>query len=378
VSEFFFKTRSLLPFLNLYFMQRKTPRLQGKTILLMAAALFIFAIAFILYQSVWKKPVLTTHGLVKPERIFREHSAPLWAVQFSPDGNFIASGSIDSTVKIWRREDGRVVQNLKQPMGITALAYSPDGKTIATGSYDATVRLWQVESGLLLKILQGHAGTVWSVAFSPDGKTIASCGEDKTVRLWNNQTGALVNTIKAHGLNVWKVRFTPAGDHLVSSSFDRTIKVWNVADGSLLKTLEGHTEAVVGLAISPDGKLLASGSDDKTIRIWNLATGQSIKTLENGDGHVYTVAFSPDGKRLISGSRDKDNVGEIFQNFFGDSEASKGISMRLWDVATGELLESLAGHANDVMDVCYSPDGNWIASASEDKTVCLWKTTTAD
>lgn len=341
-------------------MQKRTARHNGKIILLVCAITLLF---FVLYQSVWKKPTLISHGMVQLESVFQKHTAPLGAVRFSPDGNLLASGGVDSTVKIWRRNDQSVVHNLKQPAGITALEFSPDGHMLLTAGYDSSLRIWN-----------WTADTIWTVAFSPDGKTIASGGEDRTVRLWNTADGALVKTIPAHALNIWKVRFTPDGKNIISSSFDNTIKIWNAADGSLLKTLKGHTEAVVGLAVSPDGRLLASGSDDKTVRIWELHSGKLLRTLQNGDGHVYAVAFSPDGKKLISGSRDKDNLGEIVQNFFGNNTA-KGISMRLWDVQSGELLETLAEHSNDVVDVCYSSDGKWIASASDDKTVRLWKTT---
>lgn len=359
-------------------MKKETLWSKGRFIALAMFMLLIAVSIFAVYSSILKRPVLITHNKVKNLAVFRSHTEPLWAVQFGSDGTLLASGGVDSTVKIWRRDSGSVVHNLKHPIGVTTLCYSPDGKWLATGSYDAVVRIWNTEKGNIEKSFNGHKGTVWSVMFSPDGKTIASSGEDRTIKLWNAETGQLTTTINAHSLNIWKVRFTPDGRWLISSSFDQTIKVWDVANGSLLKTLMGHTEAVVGLDVSPDGTLLASGSDDATIKIWDLNSGKLIRTLSNGSGHVYSVAFSPDGKQLVSGSRDKDNLGEAFQNIIGDTDGNKGVSMQIWDVESGQLLETLAEHANDVMDVDYSRDGKWIAGASTDKTVSLWKTGTKD
>ena len=101
--------------------------------------------------------------------------------------------------------------------------------------------------------------------------------------------------------------------------------------------------------------------------------GKLIRTLSDGDEHVQAVAISPDNKWLICGGRDKPMMGEFLQNFFGDSHYNKGVSMRLWDIQFGNLLQTFSKHANDVNDVAYSTDGNWIASASSDKTVIVWK-----
>jgi WD40 repeat protein len=114
----------------------------------------------------------------------------------------------------------------------------------------------------------------------------------------------------------------------------------------------GHSGQVLTVAFSSDGSLLASGSDDKTIKLWNVASGRELRTLAGHSNAVESVAFSPDGKLLASGSDDK--------------------TIKLWDVASGRELRTLAGHGDFVKSIAFSPDGKRLASGSGDKTIKLW------
>lgn len=329
---------------------------------------------FLGYYQFFYKSKEVNSNIFKLSNVLTTHTSYVWAVKFSPDGTLLASGSVDSTVKIWRKEDGKLVLTLQQPSGVTYLAFSSDGNYLATAAYDSIVRLWKLPEGILVKEFAGHKGTVWSVCFSPDGKTLASCGEDASVRLWNLENGELKKTLSGHSLNVWDVKFSPDGKVLASGSFDKTIKIWNVNNGVLLRTLGDHSEAVVALAFSPDGKKLASTGDDKTIKLWETNNWTLLRTIEVPE-HVQAADFSPDNKRLLTGGKDKPMIGEFLQNIFGNSEYNKGVSMRLWDVETGNLLQTFSQHSNDVNDVSFCTDGKWIASGSEDKTVELWHIT---
>lgn len=167
----------------------------------------------------------------------------------------------------------------------------------------------------------------------PDGKTIASGGEDKTITLWDINQGSLLRTLEGHFLNIWSVAFSPDSSRLASGSFDRKIKIWNFNDGQLIKTLEGHTQAVL------------------------------------------SVAFSKDGQFLVRGGRDRNIVGEFIQKIFGASDSSKWVTVRLWNVEDGKLIQTFAHHSNDVFSVAFSPDGKWIVTAGEDKSVSILQLT---
>ena len=97
-----------------------------------------------------------------------------------------------------------------------------------------------------------------------------------------------------------------------------------------------------------------------------------IRTLSEDLEHVYACKFSPDGKQLLSGSRDRSTFGKLLQMILGETERNKGVTVRLWNVADGRLIQSFAEHVNDVHSVAFSPDVKWIAGGGADMTVRVW------
>jgi len=333
---------------------------------------FVCAIVIpIVYYQLWYSPPKTESGIFKPTFTYRKHQSDVWTARFSPDGKYVLSASVDSTARVWDPSNGTDLLTLRHPSGITCAIFSQDGKWIATSAYDSKVRIWSFPEGKLVHELSGHANTVWTLSISHDSKQLASAGEDKVIRIWDIETGKLVQQLTGHGMNIWDIKFNPVKPQLASGSFDRTVNIWDVLSGKSVKTITEHTQAVVSLEYTDDGKYLASTSDDKTVKIWNTENWSLYKNLEVPE-HVQAVAFSPDGKWLIAGGRDKAMMGELLQNFMGDSQYNKGISMRLWDIVSGKLLQTFSVHANDVNDLDYSPDGKHIVSASADHTVIIW------
>ncbi|WP_437838313.1 pentapeptide repeat-containing protein [Sorangium sp. So ce1153] len=266
-------------------------------------------------------------------------SSRCWVVAYHPGGHLLATGHDDGTVRLWDAAMGQVLRVLDGHAGsVLSVAFSPDGRSLASGSHDETVRLWDVATGQVVRVLEGHTAGVWCVAFSPDGKSLASGARDETLRLWDAAT--------AQGPSGSKGRRRFAG----------MIRLWDVATGRALRALEGHTERVLSVAFSSDGRSLASCADDKTVRLWDAATGQVLRVLEGHAASVWSVAFSPDGRSLASGSDDE--------------------TVRLWDAATGQVLRALEGHAASVWSVAFSPEGRSLASGSMDQTVRLWDVAT--
>ena len=154
---------------------------------------------------------------------------------------------------------------------VASVTISPDGQMLASGSFDRTIRLWQVDTGKVIHTLIGHSARVQCVAFSPDGQMLASSSFDQTIKLWHIENGECLRNLgdqfSGHSDEIGTVAFSPDGQRLVSGSRDKSIKAWHLATGQVLPTQMGHSDLVNSIDISPDGQILASGSFDKTVKI---------------------------------------------------------------------------------------------------------------
>jgi WD40 repeat protein len=117
---------------------------------------------------------------------------------------------------------------------VLALATAPDGNVVAAGNADSTIKLWRVADGNLARTLIGHSKWVMSVAYSPHGLTLASVSTDKSIRLWGAADGALLRTLTGHSDFVMAVAFSPDGRHLASGSDDTTVRLWRPADDGII------------------------------------------------------------------------------------------------------------------------------------------------
>ncbi|MEM8723253.1 MAG: CHAT domain-containing protein, partial [Cyanobacteria bacterium P01_G01_bin.39] len=162
------------------------------------------------------------NSFLAPKYTLEGHQDEVMDVEFSPDGNTIASASKDKTIKLWNAKDGQLLRTLKGPLYFSPeVKFSPDGNTIASALQDGTVQLWNVKDGQLLRTLEGHQDSVWDIEFSPDGNTIASGSKDKTIKLWNVKDGLLLRTLEGLHDSVWDIEFSPDGNTIASGSKDK-------------------------------------------------------------------------------------------------------------------------------------------------------------
>jgi WD40 repeat protein len=295
---------------------------------------------------------------------------------------------------LWRLSHAEHLTISRHRRWVRSLAWSRDGRRLVTGSYDNTVRVWDGLTGWEERVFTGHTAAVHRVAFHRDGRRVLSAGDDGSVRLWDLDRGAH-RVLTRHPAKVWAVGFSPSGALVASADVAGGLRVHDLNTGRALEGLPAQVKPANALVFSPGGRWLALGCDggvvclvdlpnrglrrqqvfaDGTpvlsvafapggalacggragrIRLWDHQGGKPVRELNGHTGAVWGLDFTPAGDLLVSSSWDH--------------------TVKVWEVATGTLRETLLGHVEAVKYAAFCPtDPSRLATASRDGTVKLW------
>ncbi|XP_076245673.1 notchless protein homolog 1 isoform X1 [Calliopsis andreniformis] len=362
------------------------------------------------------------------------HKEAVISVAFSPDGQSLASGSGDTTVRFWDIYTQTPYFTCEgHRHWVLCIAWSPCGRKLVSACKNGTILLWDPKTGKQMgRAMSGHKMWITSLCWEPFHKNpechfIVSSSKDCDLRIWDVVRAQTVRILSGHTKSVTCVKW--GGNGLIySASQDRTIKVWRAEDGILCRTLEGHAHWVNTLALNVDyvlrtgpfhlGKnanenqnsveqarkqyesvgeeILVSGSDDFTLFLWKPE--REKKSIARMTGHqqlINDVKFSPNGRIIASASFDKSiklwesNTGKYIASLRGHVQAIYSIAwsadsrllvsgsadstLKVWSMKTKKLCQDLPGHADEIYAVDWSPDGLRVASGGKDKVLRLWQ-----
>jgi WD40 repeat protein len=259
---------------------------------------------------------------------------------------------------------------------------SPDGSTLVCAYFPSTLIVWDAQTGRRKKVIDPWESGFGDVAFSPDGTmfvtgpgNITTETGARTITFWDAKTYRAKGKIVSAG-SVQTVRFSPDGKSLavvsdVGTDPDTTetvVELWDVQSKTLAavqpakgRSLGGSSLFIMSrVAFSPDGSRLAT-STKQTVEVWDVKTGELVQTLRGHEKDVSSVRFSPDNRYLVS-------TGE--QQASGDTEPLG--ELVIWDEQTGEQVKTLPGYTYAV----FSPDGKLLASRYGDKDYSVIDVTT--
>ncbi len=362
------------------------------------------------------------------------HSQPITALDFSHDGTRLVTASGDRTARIWNppswsgspeggspAEWSSQVTMVGHKASLLHAEFSPDSTLVLTSSADRTARVWDSQTGECLVQHIGHDGSVNVARFSSRGFILATAGSDKTARVWTTgpvETARLM--LKGHEAALRDVEFSPkAGSHLaLTAGADGVALLWDVsrldepgsiAPKSRFAPATGRA-ALTDVAYSSDGERFATASLDGAVRVWKVDSDTPLKTIPPYAEAALGVTFSPKGTYLLTSCadgkmrlyrRDGDDYkpaadpwpGSAFrltpQLFDSDERVvvtpNAGLlrvkgdtgSVQVWDVATGECVQSLKGPGGllgPVSDLAVLPESDTIAAATAgvSGTVVVW------
>lgn len=307
------------------------------------------------------------------------------AAFFSEDRKYVF-GTYGSKALAWEMATGKVVSRIIGytpffPMRSAGEAQSSlDGKYVLTGIED-TVKIWDVATGKIIRSLVGHTDGVGAARFSPDSKRVVTISNDKTGKIWEITSGALVQKLDLteHSSAGWvslnpaqdiAIQFSPDGKYMVTASEgDAGIaKIWELASGKLVRRISGLSQGGSqgidqspyknSVEFSPNSKYLVTTAFNAT-KIWEVASGKLVQNLTGRSVRFGIVQFSPGLNYFASTNCETDG-----------SCYSKIAHIR--ETVSGKVMWNLSGHSDDVWSIQFSPDGKQICTASFDKTAKIW------
>ena len=331
------------------------------------------------------------------------HTNLINSVIFTPDYKQIISGGHDSNIFFWDvTKQKKTLSFQGNAKGIHALAISSTSKYLYSGGNDNSVIVWDLEVKKSKKNLI-HNSSILSLAINPNNNILAVGLNSKMINLWNvnedindNERFTKIKELNSNNLAIKTMIFNELGNILISAGKGRLINLWSMDSVRKLKDIEHNLTQINALALSPNGKTIAFGGNDSKVFICNISIGEMAKELIGHDNVINCLKFSNEGKILLSGSSDRRVF--IWDILTGQKLGELKMKRTVWSIALSPSLNNqyvavgssssqvclfqlqnlsatttvMNYHKKKILNACFSPSGNLIASSSEDRSLVIW------
>ena len=301
------------------------------------------------------------------------HRTDVRSLALSSDDRMLAS-ACNGGLKIWNIRTQSCIRTLDCGYALCA-TFLPGDKIVIVGNRNGELEIFDIASSALIETVKAHESPVWTLHVHPDGRSIATGSADKSVKFFNFEVVqeeipgtkrsmprfklAHTRTLKVAD-DILSLRFSPDSRLLALSLLDNTVKVFFVDSLKLFLNLYGHKLPVLSMDISYDSKLIVTCSADKNVRLWGLDFGDCHKAFFAHQDSIMQVAFIP---------HNQDGNGH---HFFS---ASKDSTIKYWDGDKFEQIQKLEGHHGEIWALTVSRTGEFLVSASHDKSIRIWNQT---
>ncbi|KAG7631663.1 WD40 repeat [Arabidopsis suecica] len=302
--------------------------------------------------------------------IYGEHAYPATVARYSPNGEWIASGDVSGTVRIWGAYNDHVLKNEFKVLAgrIDDLQWSADGMRIVAsgdGKGKSLVRAFMWDSGSNVGEFDGHSRRVLSCAIKPTRPfRIVTCGEDFLVNFYEGPPFKFKLSSREHSNFVNCVRFAPDGSKFITVGSDKKGIIYDGKTCEILGELssdDGHKGSIYAVSWSPDGKQVLTVSADKSAKVWDIT--------DNGSGTLNTTLNCPGS----SGGVDDMLVGCLWQN---DHIVTVSLGGTISIFSASDLDKSpfqFSGHMKNVSSLAVlKGNADYILSGSYDGLICKW------
>jgi len=320
---------------------------------------------------------------------------------------FIFLFIVTPSIKISGQNIETVVQS-GHYAAVTSVSYSYDGRFIATGSADKTIILWRSNDAKQIRSFRGSSSSITHLEFSRQGNLILSLGQDGTYTIRELSTGKIISSRKPDDDRFTFASFSPDGEKVVTGSRKSGISVWNTLTGEKILDLKpvpanlysekGFDYPETGTVyFSGDGQYIIAGTGDNTAILFDAKTGNEIKkykkTFSTCTSCIAEAVITPDNKYILTARSDSvkmfDRVsGAIVREFYGQGGSPENLTVssdnryvsaieygvaEVWDIKTGKLLIKAGDYsANKVLAAVISPDSKQIITGSEKRITEMW------